>query len=96
LVAGAGEGEEAEAFGGASAAYVARREEQVVRRASRKLSAQRQQIDRDNDLWERNRMLTSGVVHAISVNTDLDEVLTSKDRNRLPQNWVSGSPNRLP
>lgn len=38
------------------------------------MSAARQQIDKDNELWERNRMLTSGVVHAININNDLDEV----------------------
>ncbi|KAG6465812.1 hypothetical protein O3G_MSEX015410, partial [Manduca sexta] len=71
---GEGEADESDPFAGASAEYVSRKEEQVEKRLRRKVSAQRQQIDRDNDLWERNRMLTSGVVHAVTVNNDLDEV----------------------
>lgn len=27
----------------------------------------------DNELWERNRMLTSGVVHSVDVDEDFDE-----------------------
>ncbi|CAH0398582.1 unnamed protein product [Chilo suppressalis] len=70
---GEGEADESDPFADTSAEYIARKEEQIVKRANRKVSAQRQQIDKDNDLWERNRMLTSGVVHAINVNNDLDE-----------------------
>ncbi|CAH2039989.1 unnamed protein product, partial [Iphiclides podalirius] len=78
---GEGESEEADPFAGTSAEYVARKEEQLERRRSRKVSAQRQQIDRDNDLWERNRMLTSGVVHAVNLSGDMDE--ESVDRVHL-------------
>ncbi|KAF9811226.1 hypothetical protein SFRURICE_002595, partial [Spodoptera frugiperda] len=70
---GEGEADESDPFAGTSADYVARKEEQIEKRRNRKVSAQRQQIDKDNELWERNRMLTSGVVHAINVNNDLDE-----------------------
>lgn len=69
-----GEADESDPFAGTSAEYVARKEEQIEKRRNRKVSAQRQQIDKDNELWERNRMLTSGVVHAININSDLDEV----------------------
>ncbi|CAB3259563.1 unnamed protein product [Arctia plantaginis] len=78
---GEGEADESDPFAGTSAEYVARKEEQIEKRRNRKVSAQRQQIDKDNELWERNRMLTSGVVHAISVNNDLDE--ESVDRVHL-------------
>ncbi|XP_026325030.1 pre-mRNA-splicing factor ATP-dependent RNA helicase PRP16 [Hyposmocoma kahamanoa] len=78
---GEGENDESDPFGNTSAEYIARKEEQIEKRRNRKVSAQRQQIDKDNELWERNRMLTSGVVHAISVNNDLDE--ESVDRVHL-------------
>ncbi|CAH0760947.1 unnamed protein product [Diatraea saccharalis] len=78
---GEGEADESDPFADTSAEYIARKEEQIVKRANRKVSAQRQQIDKDNELWERNRMLTSGVVHSINVNNDLDE--ESVDRVHL-------------
>ncbi|KAL0872222.1 hypothetical protein ABMA27_004619 [Loxostege sticticalis] len=78
---GEGEADESDPFADTSAEYVARKEEQIEKRRNRKVSAQRQQIDKDNDLWERNRMLTSGVVHSINVNNDLDE--ESVDRVHL-------------
>ncbi|XP_028030585.1 pre-mRNA-splicing factor ATP-dependent RNA helicase PRP16 isoform X3 [Bombyx mandarina] len=78
---GEGEADESDPFGNTSAEYMARKEEQIEKRRNRKVSAQRQQIDKDNDLWERNRMLTSGVVHAINVNNDMDE--ESVDRVHL-------------
>ncbi|KAJ2944165.1 hypothetical protein O0L34_g18136 [Tuta absoluta] len=78
---GEGETDESDPFADTSAEYIARKEEQIVKRQNRKVSAQRQQIDKDNELWERNRMLTSGVVHSINVNNDLDE--ESVDRVHL-------------
>ncbi|XP_013188412.2 pre-mRNA-splicing factor ATP-dependent RNA helicase PRP16 isoform X5 [Amyelois transitella] len=78
---GEGETDESDPFSDTSAEYIARKEEQIVKRQNRKVSAQRQQIDKDNELWERNRMLTSGVVHSINVNNDLDE--ESVDRVHL-------------
>ncbi|CAK1586489.1 unnamed protein product [Parnassius mnemosyne] len=78
---GEGETDESDPFAGTSAEYIARKEEQIEKRRNRKVSAQRQQIDRDNELWERNRMLTSGVVHAVNLNSDMDE--ESVDRVHL-------------
>ncbi|XP_045766491.1 pre-mRNA-splicing factor ATP-dependent RNA helicase PRP16 [Maniola jurtina] len=78
---GEGETDESDPFAGTSAEYVAKKEEQIEKRRNRKVSAARQQIDKDNELWERNRMLTSGVVHAININNDLDE--ESVDRVHL-------------
>ncbi|XP_041987375.1 pre-mRNA-splicing factor ATP-dependent RNA helicase PRP16 isoform X2 [Aricia agestis] len=78
---GEGEADESDPFAGASAEYIAKKEEQIEKRRNRKVSAARQQIDKDNELWERNRMLTSGVVHAISGIGDLDE--ESVDRVHL-------------
>ncbi|XP_045516306.1 pre-mRNA-splicing factor ATP-dependent RNA helicase PRP16 isoform X1 [Pieris brassicae] len=78
---GEGETDESDPFAGTSAEYIARKEEQIEKRRNRKVSAARQQIDKDNELWERNRMLTSGVVHSININNDLDE--ESVDRVHL-------------
>ncbi|XP_063382191.1 pre-mRNA-splicing factor ATP-dependent RNA helicase PRP16-like [Cydia fagiglandana] len=78
---GEGETDESDPFAGASSEYIAKKEEQIEKRRNRKVSAQRQQSDRDNELWERNRMLTSGVVHAVNVNSDMDE--ESVDRVHL-------------
>ncbi|CAK1550921.1 unnamed protein product [Leptosia nina] len=78
---GEGETDESDPFAGTSAEYIAKKEEQIEKRRNRKVSAARQQIDKDNELWERNRMLTSGVVHSININNDLDE--ESVDRVHL-------------
>ncbi|XP_013172248.1 PREDICTED: pre-mRNA-splicing factor ATP-dependent RNA helicase PRP16-like isoform X1 [Papilio xuthus] len=78
---GEGETDESDPFAGTSSEYIARKEEQIEKRRNRKVSAARQQIDRDNELWERNRMLTSGVVHAVNLNSDMDE--ESVDRVHL-------------
>lgn len=66
--------EESNPFAGTSVEYTRKKEEQMEQKRKKKLSAKRQQINKDNELWERNRMLTSGVVHAINVNEEYDEV----------------------
>ncbi|XP_048487805.1 pre-mRNA-splicing factor ATP-dependent RNA helicase PRP16 [Plutella xylostella] len=78
---GEGETDENDPFAGTTSEYIAKKEEQIQKQGNRKVSAQRQQIDKDNELWERNRMLTSGVVHAVNVNNDLEE--ESVDRVHL-------------
>ncbi|XP_017025155.1 pre-mRNA-splicing factor ATP-dependent RNA helicase PRP16 [Drosophila kikkawai] len=60
-------------FAGASSEYFRKREEQLEQKRTKRISAQQRQNNRDNELWERNRMLTSGVVTSISVNDDFDE-----------------------
>jgi len=60
-------------FGGANSEYFRKREEQLEQKRTKRISAQQRQNNRDNELWERNRMLTSGVVTSISVNDDFDE-----------------------
>ncbi|KAI8034078.1 pre-mRNA-splicing factor ATP-dependent RNA helicase PRP16 [Drosophila gunungcola] len=60
-------------FAGASSEYFRKREEQLEQKRTKRISAQQRQNNRDNELWERNRMLTSGVVMSISVNDDFDE-----------------------
>nr|XP_036224851.1 pre-mRNA-splicing factor ATP-dependent RNA helicase PRP16 isoform X1 [Bactrocera oleae] len=60
-------------FSGANADYFRKREEIIEQKRTKRISAQQRQINKDNELWERNRMLTSGVVMSINVNEDFDE-----------------------
>ncbi|XP_034650939.1 pre-mRNA-splicing factor ATP-dependent RNA helicase PRP16 [Drosophila subobscura] len=60
-------------FVGPNSEYFRKREEQLEQKRTKRLSAQQRQNNRDNELWERNRMLTSGVVTSIHVNDDFDE-----------------------
>ncbi|GAB0086524.1 pre-mRNA-splicing factor ATP-dependent RNA helicase PRP16 [Sergentomyia squamirostris] len=60
-------------FGSTNSEYFRRREEQLEQKRTKRMSAQQRQINKDNELWERNRMLTSGVVMSINVSEDYDE-----------------------
>lgn len=60
-------------FAGASFDYVRKKEEQLELRKKKRISAQQRQINKDNELWEKNRMLTSGVVTKINYNEDFEE-----------------------
>ena len=42
--------------------YMRKKEEQMQQKTNKRISAQQRQYNRDNELWEKNRMLTSGVV----------------------------------
>lgn len=56
-----------------NAEYFRKREEQLEQTRKKRISAQQRQNNKDNELWERNRMLTSGVVTSTNVNDDFDE-----------------------
>lgn len=60
-------------FHGASGDYLKKREEQIELKKRKRISAQQRQINKDNELWEKNRMITSGVVTSINVNEDFEE-----------------------
>lgn len=60
-------------FGTVSQEYMAKRERQLERSKKKRMSAQQRQINKDNELWERNRMLTSGVVQNLDLDEDFDE-----------------------
>lgn len=68
-------------FASVSEEYTKKKEEQLEQRKKKRMSAQQRQINKDNELWERNRMLTSGVVHSVDFNEDFDE--ESVDRVHL-------------
>ena len=65
-------------FAGGNADYFKKREEQLEQKKKKRISAQQRQANKDNELWERNRMLTSGVVMSINVNEDFDEEATER------------------
>lgn len=60
-------------FGAVSQEYITKRERQLERSKKKRMSAQQRQINKDNELWERNRMLTSGVVQNLDLDEDFDE-----------------------
>lgn len=53
--------------------YTKKKEEALEQRKIKKVSAQQRQINKDNEKWETNRMLTSGVVLKVDVNEDFEE-----------------------
>ncbi|XP_035422173.1 pre-mRNA-splicing factor ATP-dependent RNA helicase PRP16 [Cygnus atratus] len=58
--------------------YVKKREQHLHKQKQKRISAQRRQINEDNERWETNRMLTSGVVHRIEVDEDFEEDNSAK------------------
>lgn len=65
-------------FASTNSDYFKKREEQLEQKKTKRISAQQRQINKDNELWERNRMLTSGVVMSVNVNEDFDEEATER------------------
>jgi pre-mRNA-splicing factor ATP-dependent RNA helicase DHX38/PRP16 len=49
------------------------KEEELAQKQMKKLSAKQAQYNRDTDMWEASRMLSSGVAQRIEVDTDFDE-----------------------
>lgn len=60
-------------FAGISDEYTKKKEEQLAQKKHQRMSAQQRQINRDNELWEKNRLLTSGVVMNVDGSEDYDE-----------------------
>lgn len=53
--------------------YYKQKEDEYRKKTVKKMSARQAQFKQDNDLWETNRMLTSGVVQRTAVDTDFDD-----------------------
>ena len=53
-------------------------EQKKFEKGKRKMSAKARQIVKDNELWETNRMLTSGVVHKTEYDEDFDEEVANR------------------
>lgn len=64
---------EAQYFPDVSEEYLKIKEQEVEAKRQKRVSAQQRQINKDNDLWERNRMLTSGVVSSLDHDNDPDD-----------------------
>ncbi|XP_063293889.1 pre-mRNA-splicing factor ATP-dependent RNA helicase PRP16 [Pelobates fuscus] len=61
------------ALSATSQEYVKKREQLLQKQNHKRVSAQRRQINEDNERWETNRMLTSGVVQRLEVDDDFEE-----------------------
>ncbi|XP_015111383.1 pre-mRNA-splicing factor ATP-dependent RNA helicase PRP16 [Diachasma alloeum] len=53
--------------------YTQKKEQELEAKRQKRVSAQQRQINKDNELWERNRMLTSGVVSSLEHDNDPDD-----------------------
>ncbi|KAF9399785.1 DEAH-box RNA helicase prp16 [Mortierella sp. AD011] len=53
--------------------YDTKKEEELEKKQIKKISARQAQYNKDNDMWETNRMLTSGVFQRKEVDTDFDD-----------------------
>ncbi|XP_017562795.1 pre-mRNA-splicing factor ATP-dependent RNA helicase PRP16 isoform X1 [Pygocentrus nattereri] len=53
--------------------YVKKREQILQKQTQKRISAQKRQLNEDNERWETNRMLTSGVVQRLEVDEDFEE-----------------------
>nr|XP_039250693.1 pre-mRNA-splicing factor ATP-dependent RNA helicase PRP16-like [Styela clava] len=60
-------------FANASDEYVQKREQHMKTQKREKISAQRKQINEDNEKWETNRMMRSGVVLQTHYDEDFEE-----------------------
>ncbi|XP_070574858.1 pre-mRNA-splicing factor ATP-dependent RNA helicase PRP16-like [Ptychodera flava] len=60
-------------FAAMSDEYTKKKEEEMQRKVVKRISAQQRQINKDNDRWEMNRMLTSGVVMQVDNDEELEE-----------------------
>ncbi|GBM31022.1 Pre-mRNA-splicing factor ATP-dependent RNA helicase PRP16 [Araneus ventricosus] len=60
-------------FSGMSSSYTKKKEEALEQKKKKRMSAQQRQIHKDNEKWETNRMLTSGVVQKLEYDEDFEE-----------------------
>ncbi|KAK7593066.1 hypothetical protein V9T40_007818 [Parthenolecanium corni] len=70
--------EDNNAFSNISEEYTKKKEQQLQQNSKKRMSAQQREISKDNELWERNRMLTSGVVQSIGGDEDIDDEAISR------------------
>ncbi|KAF9166563.1 DEAH-box RNA helicase prp16 [Actinomortierella ambigua] len=53
--------------------YDRKKEQELEKKQMKKMSARQAQYNKDNEMWETNRMLTSGVFQRKEVDTDFDD-----------------------
>ncbi|XP_074645690.1 pre-mRNA-splicing factor ATP-dependent RNA helicase PRP16-like [Tubulanus polymorphus] len=66
-------------FSGTSDEYTRKKEEEMEKKKKKRMSEKQRQIHKDNDMWETNRMLRSGVV----MRTDVDEDFEEESEKRI-------------
>ena len=64
--------------------YYQQKEKEYSQRKAKRVTERQAQYNRDNDLWETNRMLTSGVFQRSSTDTDFD------DDNEVRMHFIDG------
>lgn len=73
------EGQEGEGiYEDANDEYIKKKEKELEIKKQRKMSAQQKQIGRDNEMWEVNRMLRSGMVQQVNLDEDYDETAEAR------------------
>lgn len=55
-----------------------RKKTEKAEKSKRKMSAKQRQVHKDNELWETNRMLTSGVVQKLDYDEDFEEEFSNR------------------
>lgn len=58
--------------------YDRKKEQELEKKRIKKMSARQAQYNKDNEMWETNRMLTSGVFQRKEVDTDFDDESESR------------------
>ncbi|CAI2172411.1 14512_t:CDS:10 [Funneliformis geosporum] len=53
--------------------FVQKKEEELAQKQLKKLTARQEQYNKDNELWETNRMLTSGIVQRREIDLDFED-----------------------
>ena len=61
-----------------SAEYTRRKEEAMEQKKVRRMTAKQAQRNKDNEMWEKNRMFTSGAVTRLDFDEDLEEIAEAK------------------
>ncbi|XP_071958748.1 pre-mRNA-splicing factor ATP-dependent RNA helicase PRP16-like isoform X2 [Antedon mediterranea] len=58
--------------------YVQKKESEMQKHATKRMSERQRQINKDVEKWETNRMITSGVVHRVQYDEDFEEENVNK------------------
>lgn len=65
-------------FSGISEEYTKKKEEQMESKQKRRMTAKQAQKNKDNEMWEKNRMFRSGAVTRTDYDEDFDEISEAK------------------
>ena len=65
-------------FSGISEEYTKKKEEQMEAKQKRRMTAKQAQKNKDNEIWEKNRMFRSGAVTRTDHDEDFDEISEAK------------------